>query len=150
MRLISFWYDRYWLNMPVPDVLKYKVHRSFKIPGATIFSIPHILAILMKICLRASLTVPAVPWFTKVNWLFNAKEAQPEIRPEAYISLKLQFEWNLQFSKFLYLNIFTYYILLRVIFTGFVLECCIHLFFFGYWEKLCHLLKHIFRDNLIG
>ena len=149
MRLRSLWYDRYWLNMPVPDVLKYKVHRSFKIPGATIFSIPHILAILMKICLRASLTVPAVPWFTNVNLLFNAKEAQPDIRSEAYISLKLQFEWNLQFSKFLYLNSFSNYVLLRVIFTGFVLVCCIHLFF-GYWEKLCHLLKHIFRDNLIG
>ena len=75
--------------MPVPDVLKYKVHRNFKIPGATIFSIPHILAILMKICLRASLTVPAVPRFTNVSLLFNAKEAQPDIKSEAYISLML-------------------------------------------------------------
>ena len=131
-RLRSLWYDKYWLNMPVPDVLKYKVHRSFKIPGATIFSIPHILAILMKICLRASLTVPAVPWFTKVNLLFNAKEAQPDIRSEAYISLKLQFEWNLQFSKFLYLNIFGNYVLLSVkpietIFTGFVFNKFLYL-----------------------
>ena len=129
MRLRSLWYDKYWLNMPVPDVLKYKVHRSFKIPGATIFSIPHILAILMKICLRASLTVPAVPWFTIVNLLFNAKEAQPDIKSEAYISLKLQFEWNLQFSKFLYLNIFTNYLLNDWNYLiGFVLVRCIHLF----------------------
>ena len=105
IRLRSLGYNKYWLNMPVPDVLKYKVHRSFKIPGATIFSIPHILAILMKICLRASLTVPAVPWFTNRNLLFNVKEAQPDIKYEAYISLRLQFEWKLQFSKFLYLDI---------------------------------------------
>ena len=134
MRLRSLWYDRYWLNMPVPDVLKYKVHRSFKIPGATIFSIPHILAILMKICLRASLTVPAVPWFTNRNLLFNAKEAQPDIKYEAYISLRLQFEWKLQFSKFLYLDILLiiwHYALQMLMFnclTQFVLVGCIHLF----------------------
>ena len=118
MRLRSLWYNKYWLSMPVPDVLKYKVHRSFKIPGATIFSIPHILAILMKICLRASLTVPAVPWFTNVNLLFNAKEAQPDIKSEAYVSLRLQFEWNLQFSKFLYLNIFTNHLITRGMFLN--------------------------------
>ena len=135
MRLRSLWYDEYWLNMPVPDVLKYKVHRSFKIPGATIFSIPHILAILMKICLRASLTVPAVPWFTNVNLLFNAKEAQPDIRSEAYISLKLQFEWNLQFSKFLYLNIFTNYVLPRV--TD---------WYYFYWVCFRMLYSSVFLD----
>ena len=147
--------------MPVPNFLKYKVHRIFKIPGATIFSIPHILAILMKICLRASLTVPAVPWFTNENLLFNflfnseliAKEAQPDIKSEAYILLRLQFEWKLQFSEFLYLNIFTNYLLLRVktietIQLG-IFQYAVFIFL-GYWEKLCHLLKHIFRDNLIG
>ena len=128
MRLRSLWYYRYWLNMPVPDVLKYKVHRSFKIPGATIFSIPHILAILMKICLRASLTVPAVPWFTNVNLLFNAKEAQPDIKSEAYISLRLQFEWNLQFSKFLYLNFLLIILNDWNYLIWFVLVGCIHLF----------------------